>query len=264
MFESLVQPDVKPEQTRASAHAVGGGQCPPRTISLEGYAVQPLQEQPGKACMCAYGPETCRRPKHLHEKMLRNIRVRLSFGKVELLQVAGRVCARTRAGVPGDGDGLRATHRHLPKSAVTCERERKRYSLCIAWLEGRQLQAPDPVQYRGRRLTPVAFGLGLALVVSHACVEIRTNGGILRTLLDTRALSMFTQDVFYRQWGHDSYRLSRVDLDRETFSGRGEWSPRMIAGRAGLRAPVFLALFRAPRRQCPRATIPSAVECSRE
>ena len=229
MFESLVQPDVKPEQTRASAHAVGGGQCPPRTISLEGYAVQPLQEQPGKACMCAYGPETCRRPKHLHEKMLRNIRVRLSFGKVELLQVAGRVCARTRAGVPGDDDGLRATNRHLPKSAVTCERQRKRYSLCNAWLEGRQLLAPGPIPYRGRRLTSVIFGLGLALVVSHACVEMWTNGGILRTLFDTRALSMFTEDVCYRQWTHDSYLSSRVDSDRETWSGLAGGPPRAIA-----------------------------------
>ena len=75
---------------------------PPRTISLEGYAVQPLQEQPGKACMCAYGPETCRRPKHLRTKKLRDIRFRLSFGKGELLQVAGRVCVRSRADVPGE------------------------------------------------------------------------------------------------------------------------------------------------------------------
>ena len=51
-------------------------------------------------------------------------------------------------------------------------------------------------------------------------------------------------------------RLSRVDPDRETLPGRGEWSPRLIAGRAGLRAPVFLALFRARRRQCLRVTIP--------
>ena len=140
--------------------------------------------------------------------------------------------------------------------AAACKRDRKLHSRCIAWLEGRQLLAPGPIPYRGRRLTSVAFGLGLALVVSHACVEMWTNGGILRTLFDTRDLSRFTQDVFYRHWGQYSHRLSRVDPDRETLPGRGEWSPRLIAGRAGLRAPVFLALFRARRRQCLRVTIP--------
>ena len=45
------------------------GNAPPWTASREGYAAQPLQEQPGKGCLCAYRPETCRRPKHLRAKI---------------------------------------------------------------------------------------------------------------------------------------------------------------------------------------------------
>ena len=120
------------------------GNAPPWTASREGYAAQPLQEQPGKGCRCAYGPETCRRPKHLHlrAEMLCALRFRLKRAKGQLLQLAGRVCTRTSAGVPGECDGLRDQIRNLQKRTGMFERKRKLDSLRNACFKRHKASRP--------------------------------------------------------------------------------------------------------------------------
>ena len=56
--------------------------------------------------------------------------------------MARRVCARTRAGVPGEGDSLGYQSRNLQKSAGMFERKSKLDSFCNACFKRQKVPRP--------------------------------------------------------------------------------------------------------------------------
>ena len=88
------------------------------------------------------GIGACKKPKHLHAEMLRAMRFGLNCAKIQLSQLTGRVCASSRAGVPGECDGLRDLSQNLQKSAGMFERQRKLDSLCNACFKRQKVPGP--------------------------------------------------------------------------------------------------------------------------
>ena len=74
--------------------------------------------------------------------MLCALRFRLKRAKGQLLQLAGRVCTRTSAGVPGECDGLRDRIRNLQKRTGMFERKRKLDSLRNACFKRHKASRP--------------------------------------------------------------------------------------------------------------------------
>ena len=74
--------------------------------------------------------------------MLCALRFRLKRAKGQLLQLAGRVCTRTSAGVPGECDGLRDWIRNLQKRTGMFERKRKLDSLRNACFKRHKASRP--------------------------------------------------------------------------------------------------------------------------
>ena len=127
--------------------------APPRPRVCEDHAVRTSPGQPEEGSPRTPGTEACNKPKYLRAEMLCTLRFRLNRAKGQLLQLAGRVCTRTSAGVPGECDGLRDQIRNLQKSTGMFERKCKLDSLRNACFKRQKV--PRPVS----KIVPVVEGV---------------------------------------------------------------------------------------------------------
>ena len=180
--------------------------------------------------------------------MLCALRFRLKRAKGQLLQLAGRVCTRTSAGVPGECDGLRDQIRNL-QTAWVCLSASASSTACAmpASSVTEHLALCTGCGGRGPRNSAVRSLLPLSIPTNAA--DAAWN---LPTAPARKRWTLIQHRRFSRLLGIGSYWLARAKPGRETRCAHGDRSMWATAARSGLRCASLAARSRAPRRHLRR------------